>query len=30
MPGYSDVCLWVQNDKLNALKKALTEKDLKL
>lgn len=30
MPGYSDVCLWVQNDKLNALKKALAEKDLKL
>lgn len=30
MPGYSDVCLWVQNDKLNALKKALAEKELKL
>lgn len=30
MPGYSDVCLWVQNDKLNALKKALAEKELRL
>ena len=30
MLGYSDVCLWVQNDKLSALKKALAEKELKL
>ena len=30
MPGYSDVCLWVQNDKLSDLKKALAEKELKL
>ena len=30
MPGYSDICLWLQTDKLNALKKALAEKELKL
>ena len=30
MPGYSDICLWFQTDKLNALKKALAEKELKL
>lgn len=30
MPGYSDICLWFQTDKLNALKKALAEKKLKL
>lgn len=30
MPGYSDICLWFQTDKLNALKKALAEQELKL
>ena len=30
MPGYSDICLWLQTDKLNALKKALAGKELKL
>lgn len=30
MPGYSEVCVWLQNDKLSALKKVLVEKDLKL
>jgi len=30
MPGYSDICLWFQTDKLDALKKAFAEKELKL
>lgn len=30
MPGYSDICLWFQTDKLDALKKALAGKRLKL
>ncbi len=30
MPGYTEVCLWVQNDILSALKKALTENELNL
>lgn len=30
MPGYSDICLWFQTDKLDALKKAMAEKELKL
>lgn len=30
MPGYSDICLWFQTDKLDALKKALVEKELNL
>ena len=30
MPGYSDVCIWFQTYKLDALKKAFAEKGLKL
>ena len=30
MPGYTDVCVWIQSDKHEALKKALAERDLKL
>lgn len=30
MPGYSDICLWFQTDKMDDLKKALVEKKLNL
>ena len=30
MPGYTDICAWIQNDKHDALKKALAERNLKL
>lgn len=30
MPGYTDVCVWIQSDKHEALKKALAERNLKL
>lgn len=30
MPGYSEVCVWLQTDKYEALKKVLAERELKL